>query len=641
MRYKMRNLRPFLAFCFVVSSFSQYVSAQNTTGQIISNEGIMSPNGKIKVACVSDGQGNTQFEVKYGMEQAVEVFSLLDTGIRTADDSEGVLKLQQVSSTRTLHDEYDMPTGKRSHCSNYANERTFTFADSQGREQMLTFRAYNDGVAFRYELGKGYKDTQLQDERTTYHMSKGNRWLQKYDMSYENFFPLNPAESNADHWAYPSLFETGSGVFTLLSEANITRGHSASSLKSGKGASQYKVYVDENKSVVSTGWKSPWRIAIIGSLADVAESTLVTDVSEPCKIGQTDWIKPGCASWIYWAHNRGSKDFQIVKEYIDMAGKLKLPYVLIDWEWDVMGNGGTIEDALKLADQQKVRTLLWYNSSTAWTTNGAGGPLFKLNKLSDREKEFAELQQKGVAGVKIDFFAGDTQATMDYCIDLLESAAKYKLLVNFHGATIPRGWQRTYPNLMTTEGVYGAEWYNNAPILTNKAASHNATLPFTRGVVGSMDYTPCTFSDSQHPHITTHAHELALTVLFESGIQHLADRPSSYLSQPRQVQDFFTNLPTAWDETKLLGGYPGDYVAMARRKGNTWYVGVLNGTDEARSISLDWSFLNKSKSKALLFQDSGNSDSPWVISKVKPEALPNQVKCLPRGGFVAVVTLGK
>ena len=181
-----------------------------------------------------------------------------------------------------------------------------------------------------------------------------------------------------------------------------------------------------------------------------------------------------------------------------MAAALKLPYVLIDWEWDVMENGGNIDDAIAYAADKGIKVLLWYNSSTAWTTNGAGGPLFKLNKAEDREREFAMLHDKGVAGVKIDFFSGDTRETMDYCIELLESAARHNLLVNFHGATVPRGWQRTYPNLVSVEGVYGAEWYNNAPVLTDKAACHNATLPFTRNVIGPMDYTPCTFSDSQH-----------------------------------------------------------------------------------------------------------------------------------------------
>ena len=224
---------------------------------------------------------------------------------------------------------------------------------------------------------------------------------------------------------------------------------------------------------------------------------------------------------------------------------------------------------------------------------------------------------------------------MDYMLDLLESASHYHLLVNFHGATIPRGWQRTYPHLLTTEAVYGAEWYNNNGVLTNKAACHNATLPFTRNVIGPMDYTPCAFSDSQHPHITTHGHELALTVLFESGLQHLADRPESFLAQPKDVQEFFGELPAAWDDTKLISGYPGEYVALARRSGERWFIAIINGTDSPKEISLDWSRIAKKPLRGKMYGDSGDSQSPWMIKNI--DALPEKVTLMARGGCVIVI----
>ncbi len=183
--------------------------------------------------------------------------------------------------------------------------------------------------------------------------------------------------------------------------------------------------------------------------------------------------------------------------------------------------------------------------------------------------------------------------------------------------------------------MYGAEWYNNAPILTNRAAAHNATLPFTRNVIGPMDYTPCTFSDSQHPHITSHGHELALTVLFESGIQHLADRPESYLAQPAEVLEFFSTLPSTWDETKLLAGYPGNHTVIARRKGNDWYIAGINGTDEPMEVTPDYSHVNKGEISGIMFTDSGNPDSPWSISTVT--SLPEKINMQPRGGFVIKV----
>ena len=275
--------------------------------------------------------------------------------------------------------------------------------------------------------------------------------------------------------------------------------------------------------------------------------------------------------------------------------------------------------------------MIWYNSSVGWI-HGAPGPKFRLNTPEDREREFEWCQENGIAGVKIDFFSGDTNLNINYMIDLLECAARHKLLVNFHGATIPRGLQRTYPNLISVEAVYGAEWYNNVPTFTEAAAAHNATIPFTRNVVGSMDYTPCAFTDSQHPHITSDGHELALTVLFESGIQHLADRPESFLTQPQEIKDFLSNLPSAWDNTILIGGYPADYAVIARQKGDEWYIAGINGSDTEKIIDIDYSRLNvRRKSNVRLISDN-LKDGNWLIEDLN--ICPAKIKTSPRGGFV-------
>ena len=478
----------------------------------------------------------------------------------------------------------------------------------------------------------------------------------QWNDAYEGFFPLATTykakpERGADRsalspegfnrrWGYPSLIEPIDGVFALISEANIERRQSASCLYND--GELFKVTPAENETNGLNGeWHSPWRTVIIGSLKDVVESTLITDVSEPCKLSDTSWIQPGVVSWIYWAYNHGSNDYSIISKYVDMAVTLKLPYVLIDAEWDEMKDGKTIEDAVKYAVSKGIKPMIWYNSSVGWI-DGAPTPKFRLNKPEDREKEFAWCEKIGVAGVKIDFFSGDSFLNMDFCQNLLESAAKHHLLVNFHGATVPRGWQRTYPNLMSTEGVYGAEWYNNTPVFTNKAACHNATLPFTRNVIGPMDYTPCTFSDSQHPHITSKAHELALTVLYESALQHLADKPESYLAQPEAVQQFFGQLPTVWDETRFISGYPGESVVMARRSGDTWFIAGINGRDEAQTLSLGGCPLceqgaqRQNKAAAPMIQLFADTDSgEWSITSLK--TLPAQITCQPRGGFVLVV----
>ena len=573
----------------------------------------------IKAQSIESPNGSVTIQVKgKGLTVCWQQQPVLD--IPTISDD--ALSLKRVRRVTT---DYTMLTGKRRHCTNKANEY---------RSGALTLRVYNDGIAFRYANKTG---------NTVYNIPEGTRrWMQQWCDSYEGFFPLTttykvepvPSYSGIsksdegwnNRWGYPALLEPVKDVFVLLTEANIERGQSASCLFND--GELFRV-VPAEQYAVSASDHTPWRVAVVGKLADVVESTLVTDVSEPSKIAKTSWIQPGVASWIYWAYNHGSNDYDIICKYVDMAVTLHLPYVLIDAEWDEMKNGKTIEDAVAYAKEKGVRPLIWYNSSVGWV-NGAPGPKFRLNKAEDREKEFAWCERIGVAGVKIDFFSGDNQRNMDYCQDLLESAARHHLLVNFHGATIPRGWQRTWPNLMTTEGVYGAEWYNNVATFTSQAARHNATLPFTRNVIGPMDYTPCAFSDSQHPHITSPAHELALTVLFESGLQHLADRPESFLSQPQQVQDFLGALPTAWDETRYVSGYPGESVVLARRSGKTWYVAGINGSDSPQSLVLAKDFLKGSVRQMTLFADNEQGD--WSIQALNE--LPTKVVCLPRGGFI-------
>ena len=591
-----------------------------------------SPNGKLAIEAAGNG-----LRLYY---QNQPVLDIPEVGYEGQTAKPALRFVQKVKA------DYQMLAGKRLHVTNEANE----YATPLGENTKLVVRLYNDGLAFRYELSQLSEST-LPKEKTTYRIPEGvNRWFQQWTDAYESFFPLTtsyktlPVRSFSGtfksvdgwniRWGYPSLFKPAENVFALISEANIERRQSASCLYNE--GELYRVTPDQNELKISGGWHSPWRVVIVGELADIVQSTLITDVSEPCKLKDTSWIHPGVVSWIYWAYNHGSDDYNIICKYIDMAATLHLPYMLIDAEWDRMKDGKTVEDAVNYAKSKGVKPMIWYNSSVGWV-DGAPTPKYRLNKPEDREKEFAWCEKIGVAGVKIDFFSGDNQMNMDYCLDLLECAAKHHLLVNFHGATVPRGWQRTYPNLLSTEAVYGAEWYNNVPTFTKQAASHNATLPFTRNVIGPMDYTPCAFSDSQHPHITSHAHELALTVLFESGLQHLADKPESFLAQPKEVQDFLSKLPAVWDETRFVSGYPGESAVIARRSGKTWYVAGINGTDEVKRVKTSLDIKDIKSGQA--FCDSGDKDKPWDIRMMSARVLPDLLTLQPRGGFVWVITL--
>lgn len=580
----------------------------------------VSPNGKIKVEYVSASEAG-QLEVRYKGPQGWQSIMKMDICL-------GQGKI--IHSKKTEKVDYEMLLGKKKHCTNAFRESSYPLADGC----RLRVKAYNDGITWSRDSTSG--NGEYEGHHVDFSSAKAN-WLMQWTDSYEGFFPKNRVTKKGERYGYPALFEYENNVFALLSESNIGKNCAASSFYATSQPNHYLIRPDGKAAEGD-------QTLIIGPLNDVVESTLITDNSQPCALDDVSWIKPGVASWIYWAYNHGSNDINIIRKYIDLAVKMKLPYILIDAEWDEMpkiasNRGKTIEDAVRECIAAGIKPIIWYNSSVGWI-NGAPGPKFRLNNPDDREKEFAWCEKIGVKGVKIDFFSGDNNLNIRYMIDLLECAAKHHLLVNFHGATIPRGWQRTYPNLVSTEGVYGEEWYNNVPTFTDKAARHNATLPFTRNVIGSMDYTPCAFSDSQHPHITTHAHELALTVLFESGIQHLADRPESFLAQPQAVRDFLSNLPTAWDETRLLSGYPAEYVVMARRKGHKWYLEGINGTDEEQT--LDFTLLKKyvkKKKKAHLFLDSDDrSKSPWnLVSCDEIGEKDMKIKCQPRGGFVITI----
>ena len=568
----------------------------------------VSPNGCIKAEKFSD-----HITVSYKQNgQWQEIYTAEFEGINGGD-------------TRNIKEDYNMLAGKRLHCVNKGKESTYSL-QSGG---ILRIRVYNDGVAFQKVGRESMNDKAEIPVPIT--IPYYNSWMMNWSDGAEGFYPKNRQLKEGDRLSFPALFEFPNNVFALLTEANIHHDNAASSFYSLDGKNKFNIVTDQNEQFAQ---QSSWKVMIIGSLADVVESTLVTDVSDPRKLSDTSWIEPGVVSWVYWAYNHGSNDLNIIKKYVDMAATLHLPYVLIDAEWDEMKDGKTVVDAVNYAKEKGVKSMIWYNSSVGWI-NGAPGPKFRLNKPEDREKEFAWCEQIGVAGVKIDFFSGENNMNMAYCIDLMECAAKHHLLVNFHGATVPRGWQRTYPNLLSTEGVYGAEWYNNVGTFTDRAACHNATLPFTRNVIGPMDYTPCAFSDSQHPHITTHAHELALTVLYESGLQHLADRPESFLAQPQAVQDFLSNLPAVWEETRLVSGYPGESAVIARRSGKTWYVAGINGKDQECEFDLRGlpSIVGK-KRQADCFLDT-SEDRAWQL--LLNTALPTSVHSRARGGFVLVV----
>lgn len=613
---------------------------------------VVSPNQKIKVDLVNSensGQGAWYLKVSYfNNGKTSEVLERVDLGLSRSDqDFSDNLVLRKTGKPQLVKDEYTTIHGKRTKRSNAATEVVFYFETPAKATMNIILRAYNDGVAFRYEFPETKGSFVVKDEFTSYSIPKVNtRWMEQWNTANERiYFEMKGDKVLNQEWCYPALIQVSdTSCWFLLHEADVNGNYCGTKLSNVADATKYKLTLPNPADARGTGasaptitlpWKSPWRVVIIGGLEDIVESTLVDDVSTPSKIQDTDWIKPGLVSWNYWSSNHGTKDYQVVCEFADLAAKMGWMYTLLDWEWDTMGNGGDLQDAVDYIHSKGVKPLLWYNSGGDHTWVGAT-PKDRMLNHANRVEEFTKLRRMGIAGVKVDFFESEKQNMIQYYLDILEDAAKFRIMVYFHGCIVPRGWARTYPNLMTYEAVKGAEWYNNIPDFTFEAPQHNSVLPFTRNVVGSMDYTPVTFTNSQHPHITSYGHELALGVLFESALQHMADRPDGYYQLPDAAKAFLKDIPSAWDDTRFVNGYPGKDVTLARRNGADWYIAGINGEDMEKKQTILFPFLPEGKQYKFTLIADGKHDKDLATQYqvVNRNSIVN-VAFLRRGGFVA------
>lgn len=378
-----------------------------------------------------------------------------------------------------------------------------------------------------------------------------------------------------------------------------------------------------------TPWKTPWRILTVGSLKTITESTLGTDLANEAIEMDTSFIKSGLSSWSWVLLKDDFTNYETSVKFIDYASKMKWDYCLIDADWDQKIGYKKMNELTKYATSKNVKILVWYNSAGSWNTT----PYTPRNKLltsESRINEFKKLNEIGVSGVKIDFFGGDGQSMIAYYHHILKDAAKHKLLVNFHGATLPRGWHRTYPNLMTVEAIKGEEFITFEQANADMQPNHSTIIPFTRNVFDPMDFTPMVLDSI--PGIerkTTKSFELALPVLFLSGIQHIAETPTGMGKQPDFVIDFLKEIPTNWDESKFITGYPGKDIVMARRKENQWFVVGINGENKQKTLQIDLSFIN-SKEGFLITDNKRKFEKTKVNSKNL-----TTIQLSPNGGFVA------
>lgn len=524
----------------------------------------------------------------------------------------------------------------------------------------IIFRVSNDGVAFRYSFPWINSNENIIKELSSFTFDgKAKAWLQpmseaktgwehchpSYEEHYLQDIQVGSVSPLKSGWIYPALFKTND-TWVLITEAALDGTYCGTRLVNDSASSVYAIGFADPREVFTGGgylpvnnkpWLTPWRIITIGSLKTIVESTLGTDLApETINLDQS-CVKPGKASWS-WIN---SKDDRIVYDeqikYIDFASSMNWQYCLVDANWDTQIGYDKIAELSTYAKQKNVGLILWYNSAGDWNTVKYH-PKDKLLTKESREKEFSRLQAMGIKGVKIDFFGGDGQSMIQYYIDILNDAAKYKLLVNFHGATLPRGWEKTYPHLMTTEAIYGMEMVTFDQNAADQQANHCAMLPFTRNAFDPMDFTPMNLTGLKYSNCvrkTSPAFELALSVLFLSGIQHYAQSPEGMAKVPDDVKYFLKNLPDYWDDVKFLDGYPGKYAVIARRSGNRWYIAGINGEKTQKKVNLDLSSFEKSK--ATLFTDGTNGElfSKTVMNTTEQKRCDLTMNA--NGGFVMVL----
>lgn len=571
-------------------------------------------------------------------------------------DAQFVDKLTLVSASQphAISENYKMLVGKKLDCNYSAQELVLVFENEQKAKIELVLRASNDGVAFRYRFPeRASGNFEITKEITGFKLEEsGKAWIAPHDTSpayeaaYTNGSPIGEPAPGPLGWSFPGLFHT-SNAWVLLTEAGLDGSYCGCHLEQKAPGGLYTVRFPNEKEALGLGnvnpqskvlpWATPWRVIIIGKDPSVlAASTMVNGLNEPSKINDTSWIKPGLASWSWWAEPASPKIYKSMIPYIDFAADWGIPYFLIDANWNMM-EGGNVGQLINYANKKGVGIWLWYNSGGA-LNKVTEAPRDRMFDPEVRRAEFEKLQKWGVKGVKVDFFESDKQIVIQQYLGILKDAADFHVMVNFHGCTLPRGWQRTWPNLMGMEAVAGEECYIYRSTYPEYAVWNNTILPYTRNTVGSMDYTPFGLTDHKMIHITTYSNELALTVVFESGVLHLADSPAAYRALPDYVRDFIKQLPTAWDETKMIHGSPGLDVVMARRSGSKWFIGGINGEKIGKEISLNLDFLTEGKSYTAKLITDGSDSKSFASSTVtvkKGNHLP--VKMLACGGFTIVV----
>ena len=571
------------------------------------------------------------------------------------------LKEHKVTALDTV---YEQSRIKASHIHYRANELLCSFVNGEGKNVQITFRVSNNDVAFRYTLpreqGKG--SVTVNSERTGFRfpsqtttflcpqsdaMIGWKRTKPSYEEEYKADAPMNERSGYGHGYTFPCLFKVGDDGWVLLSETGVDSRYCGSRLSDWDNG-VYRIAFpmpEENNGngtvspAFSLPGSTPWRTVTVGeTLKPIVETTVPWDVVEP-RYTTTHDYKPGRGTWSWILWQDGSINYDDQVRYVDLAAAMGYEYVLIDNWWDNNIGRDRMEQFIKYARSKGVEVFLWYSSSGYWN-DIEQSPVNRMDNSIARKQEMRWLQSLGVKGIKVDFFGGDKQETLRLYEEILSDADDHGLMVIFHGCTLPRGWERMYPNYVGSEAVLASENLVFSQHFCDNEA-FNATLhPFIRNAVGCMEFGGVFLNkrlnrsnDGGTIRRTTDIFQLATAVLFQNPIQNFALAPNNLTDAPQICLDFMKQVPTTWDETRFIDGYPGRYIVLARRHGNTWYIAAVNATAEPLKLKLDLPVL--AGQEVSLYSDDKKMQPQLKLQRIKADG-SLQLTVQPQGGAVIV-----
>lgn len=512
--------------------------------------------------------------------------------------------------TQSVEGSFETVSGKRREHEYTATEATVTCETAAGEVVELDIVLTDEGVAYRSRIPEVGSVLLFEEHAAVELPDRATAWFTPWAENHEGISRRVPVAHADGEFCTPGLFQIRDDEWVLLGEAGVDGRYHAARLRTvGEPRSTVVEYSHPWTPVRAKGsFETPWRVAIVGDLTAVVESDFVPTLVDDSRVTDTDWIEPGRVAWSWWSETDSPTDPDRQREYVEYAAERGWEYILIDEGWE----SEWVPEVVDYAHDRDVGVFLWSH----WCD---------LNVADERRERLDRWDEWGVDGVKVDFMDSDEQGRLQFYDALMADTARRELLVNLHGSVVPTGLRRRWPHVLTYEGVLGAEHLKFATI----TPEHNVTLPFTRNVVGPMDYTPVTFSaETRH---TTVGHELALAVVYESGLQHFADGIDSYASRP-VAERFLERVPAAWDETRFLRGYPGSEATFARRRDDEWFVGCITA-GASRTVTLSPDFLDD-VSEGIVVRD-GDSGEQLIRESVIGRPSDELSIDVPRnGGFV-------